>query len=169
MTDRPDPREVVAKAVVEYIINDASKAANAAVAALTASGYAIVPAAEGEVGELAKRLRYGPLTVSKSTGDILELAQAASHLERLAAENERLKEAEEMQRELKEHARRECDKARARAERAEAENERLKAAAKAVEDWWLSDGMRIMEAAGEVGAPYAIFATRATLTQEDKP
>lgn len=38
------------------------------------------------------------------------------------------------------------------------EIERFLAAAKAVEDWWLSEGMKHFD-----GAPYAIFAVRAAL------
>jgi hypothetical protein len=44
------------------------------------------------------------------------------------------------------------------------EAERSRAALKAVEDWWLSDGMHHF-----VGAPYAIFAVRAALGDQQSP
>jgi hypothetical protein len=137
-------------------------------AALTASGYAIVPAAEGEVIERHDLLGdYGDVWMGPSKdGDYVLFSDHQSHLERLAAENERLREAAAFHEHNWQQERDIKTAVVGRAERAEAENERLKAAAKAVEDWWLSDGMRIMEAAGEVGAPYAIFAARAALTQE---
>lgn len=42
----------------------------------------------------------------------------------------------------------------------------LEAGAKEVETWWLEQGMAMAANAGEVGAPYAIFRTRALLNKE---
>ena len=45
----------------------------------------------------------------------------------------------------------------------EAENGRMRVALKAVLEWWLSEGMKHFN-----GAPYAIFAVRAALADEQK-
>lgn len=47
-------------------------------------------------------------------------------------------------------------------ERLRAVNADMLAALRAVEEWWLSDGMKHF-----TGAPYAIFATRAVIAKAD--
>lgn len=97
MTDRPDPREVVREALIANIARAVTTKTDAILAALTASGYTIVPAAGGEVGEVRDALtaahdRFAVFD-GVSNDDLCAVLDAASHLERLAAENERLKVA----------------------------------------------------------------------------
>jgi hypothetical protein len=140
-------------------------------AALTASGYAIVPAAEGEVGEQIAWARkassaiYAAVDATVADDISPKLVSLASHLERLAAENERLAE----------HKRKQAEDImalgqlvyadenttwRARAERAEAENERLKAGLRQIAKETETDHI------GDKWLTRAATIARAALTQE---